>query len=234
MEGELQTAEERKRYLHDEVVKLKRANYAHADCPGSPQFDADLGGVCYCGYLLGWPPELMVPVEETPLPPSATTLAAAHTEPLRVTDFNGISSAVDPGDPILAQLDIIDPTMPYDSKMVEEHILDAVARLERGAHYERICAEDHADKVLKYEMAHARARLRAMKECGGSEGDRVAWASVEVESEYVERMIAKMKMDAIKGTMHSLRSALSAYQSVAKSIASTYSAVNSATDRRAF
>lgn len=225
-------AEARRRVLHDLVVKLKRANPAHSDCPGAPQFDEELGGICYCGLLLGFPEGMES--QDKALVPSVTTQAAGLAKPLRVADAGGISSAVDPGDPILAQLDIIDPTMPYDSKMVEEHILDTTARLERGVHYERICAEDYTDKVLKFEMAHSRARLKAMKECGGSEGDRVAWANVEVETEYVERMIAKMKLDAIKGTMHSLRSALSAYQSVAKSIASTYSAVNSATDRRAF
>lgn len=206
---------------------MKRKDPLHADCPGKAAFDAELGVVCYCGTVLGFPPDAVMP--DLAMPLSQTTADARLAQPLvvqeetrKVTSVNGMASAVHPADPILASLDVIDPTAPYDSKMVEEHLLDAMARLERGAHYERFCAEDYADKVLKYEAAHARALLEAANH-GGAADIRAARAAVTCETEYIQRMIAKMKLDAVKANMHSLRSIMSGYQSVASSIRAAYS-----------
>jgi hypothetical protein len=194
--------------------------------------DYDYGIVCSCAEVLGNPPGLS-PMAAPPVQSSATTAAAGRavgmqvqTTTARVETETGLTSAVDPSDPILAELVLIDPTAVYDSKMVEEHLLEAVARLERGAHYERICAEDYAQRVLVYEKAYARALLAADSQ-GGAADIRKARAQIACEQEYVERMVAKMKLDAIQGTMHSLRSVCSSYQSVMKSIASTYSATGS-------
>lgn len=211
------------------AVAVKRKNDEHSSCPGRPAYDPELGVMCYCGDIIGPPMDEHLAAPTPPLPPSTTTIAARNAAPLEVTptpetvkDVHGISSAVHPNDPILATIEIIDPTQPYTPAMVETHLLDAVKRLEEGAHYERVCAEDHADKVMRYELKYNRKRIEARKAVGGAEGDREAWARVECETEYLEREISKLKLKAIQGTMHSLRSVISAYQSVAKSIASAY------------
>lgn len=195
----------------------------HADCPNGV-WDEDYGPVCGCGVLLA------EPVEAAPrqLPASATT---ADADPSRhattgeagqeIATQGGIASAVAPADPITAALEVIDPNAPYDSKMVEEHMLDVMARLERGAHYQRVCEEEAYNAKLAYEMAHARAILDAQKQ-GGAADVRSAAATLACEEEYTRKMVADMKVKAIRETMHSLRSVLSGYQSVGKSISAAY------------
>jgi hypothetical protein len=206
---------------------MKRKDPQHADCPGRAEFDPEMGVVCYCGTVLGFPPnsismDLVMPLSQTTADAERAQPVVVQDELRNVTSVTGLASAVHPADPILASVDVIDPTLPYDSKMVEEHLLDAMARIERGAHYERFCAEDYADKVLKYEAAHARALLEAANH-GGAADIRAARAAVTCETEFIQRMIAKMKLDAVKANMHSLRSIMSGYQSVASSIRAAYS-----------
>lgn len=214
---------------HQYAVDVKRRDPEHATCPGAPRYDPELGVMCFCTEIIGPPREEDLLAEPGRLPASQVTAAAAAAQPLalpdqteRVRDVNGVSSAVHPNDPILSRVEIIDPTEPYDSAMVEKHLLDAVRRLEEGAHFERVCAEDYADKLMRYELAYNRRRVEAKKEMGGSEGDREAWSRVQCESEYLDREIAKLRLKAIQGTMHSLRSVISAYQSVMKSISTAY------------
>lgn len=214
---------------HAYAVKIKRADPRHAQCPGAPRYDPELGVMCFCTEIIGPPSEDDLLADPAALPPSTVSAAAAAAKPLEVAapeqaikDIRGVSSAVHPADPIMAEIDIIDPTAPYDSAMVEQHLLDAVRRLEQGSHYERVCAEDYADKVMRYELAYNRKRVEAKQQVGGSEGDREAWARVECETQYLDREIAKLKLKAIQGTMHSLRSVISAYQSVMKSISTAY------------
>ena len=214
---------------HAYAVQVKRADEKHAQCQGAPRYDPELGVMCYCTELIGPPREEDILAAPAGLPPSTVSQAAAAAQPLAVPevetgvrDTAGISSAVHPADPIMARVEIIDPTQVYTSEMVEKNLLDVVRRLEEGSHYERVCAEDYADKVMRYEMAYSRARIEAKKQIGGSEGDREAWARVECETQYLDREIAKLKLKAIQGTMHTLRSVQSAYQSVMKSISSAY------------
>lgn len=214
---------------HAYAVSVKRGQPEHAGCPGAPRYDPELGVMCYCAELIGPPRDADLLAEPGKLPPSTVTAAAATAEPLTVPgvevgvrDVAGISSAVHPNDPILARVEIIDPTQPYDSAMVEKNLLDCVRRLEEGAHFERVCAEDYGDKIMRYELAYNRRRVEAKKEVGGSEGDREAWSRVQCETEYLDREIAKLRLKAIQGTMHSLRSIISAYQSVMKSISTAY------------
>lgn len=227
--GALGTAREVAERDHVYAVKVKRADPEHAQCPGAPGYDPSVGVVCFCGEVIGdiRTEDLMAPLAA--LPESTTTQAAAVAKPLSVPpvekgvrDTYGISSAVHPTDPILARVEIIDPSQPYTSEQVEQHLLDVVRRLEEGAHFERVCAEDMYDKTIQYEQAYNRARVKAKTEFGGSDGDRTAWAKLQCEGEWVALIIAKAKLDAIKGTMHSLRSVQSAYQSVMKSIMSAY------------
>ena len=214
---------------HEYAVKIKRAHPDHAQCPGAPGYDPSVGVVCYCGEVIGPIQGADLLADLPPLPESTTTVAAATARPLQVPptdaevkDARGVASAVHPADPILARVEIIDPTQPYDSAMVEAHLLDVVRRLEEGAHYERVCAEDMYDKTIRYEQAYNRARVKAKTEFGGSDGDRTAWAKLQCEGEWLDLIIARAKLDAIKGTMHSLRSVQSAYQSVMKSILGAY------------
>lgn len=214
---------------HEYAVGVKRADPAHATCPGAPRYDPELGVMCFCTEIIGPPQDADLLADPAALPPSTVSAAAAQAKPLEVEpppqavkDITGVSSAVHPADPIMAEVEIIDPTQPYDSAMVEQHLLDAVRRLEQGAHYERVCAEDYADKVMRYELAYNRRRVEAKAAVGGSEGDREAWARVECEAQYLDREIAKLKLKAIQGTMHSLRSVISAYQSVMRSISTAY------------
>lgn len=214
---------------HEYAVTVKRGHPEHASCPGRPGYDPAVGVVCYCGEVIGAIRTADMLAPAPPLPESTTTAAAERARPIQVPpneaavkDARGVASAVHPNDPILARVEIIDPTQPYDSAMVESHLLDVVRRLEEGAHFERVCAEDMYDKTIRYEQAYNRARVRAKTEFGGSDGDRTAWAKLQCEAEWLELIIAKAKLDAIKGTMHSLRSVQSAYQSVMKSILGAY------------
>jgi hypothetical protein len=214
---------------HAYAVKVKRGNPGHAGCPGAPRYDVELGVMCFCTEIIGAPREADLLAAPPALPASTVSRDAESAAPLvvpedtaPVRDVAGISSAVHPNDPILARVEIIDPTQPYDSAMVEKNLLDCVRRLEEGAHFERVCAEDYGDKIMRYELAYNRRRVEAKKEVGGSEGDREAWSRVQCESEYLDREIAKLRLKAIQGTMHSLRSIISAYQSVMKSISTAY------------
>lgn len=231
-EPPLRDAHEHANARQEYAVQVKRASEKHSGCPGRPGYDPELGVVCYCGETIGQihPDDIIDPPARALA--SQTTAAALEAVPLvtepideQVVSESGLASAVSPADPILARIDVIDPTGVYDSRMVEEHLLDVVARLERGAHYERVCAEDVYDKTMRYDFALKRATLKARDAVGGGDvNERKAWAELQIEAEYVALMIAKMKADAIKSTMHSLRSVQSAYQSIAKSIGSTYSA----------
>lgn len=219
------------------AIQTKRRDPVHASCQGAPGYSPDLGVLCYCGEIIGPPMDEDIVKPTAALPPSQVTTAAKTAKALTVPDttavvkdVQGISSAVHPADPILSRIEIIDATLPYDSKMVEEHLLEAVRRLEQGAHFERVCAEDYADKVIGYELAFARALVAAARD-GGNAPLQKAKAMTSCEVQYLDRMIAKMKLDAIQGTMHSLRSVISAYQSVMKSIASTYSATSNSNPR---
>lgn len=214
---------------HAYAVQVKRSLPAHAGCPGAPRYDVELGVMCFCAEIIGPPRDADILAAPPALPPSTVSKDAESAAPLvvpedtaPVKDVTGISSAVHPNDPILARVEIIDPTQPYDSAMVEKNLLDCVRRLEEGAHFERVCAEDYGDKIMRYELAYNRRRVEAKKEVGGSEGDREAWSRVQCESEYLDREIAKLRLKAIQGTMHSLRSIISAYQSVMKSISTAY------------
>lgn len=234
----LGTAKEVAERDHVYAVKTKRGNPEHAQCPGAPGYDPGVGVVCYCGEVIGAVRTEDLLAAAAPLPESTTTLAAADAKPLTVEpvetgvrDTYGISSAVHPADPILARVEIIDPTQPYTHEQVEQHLLDVVRRLEEGAHFERVCAEDMYDKTIQYEQAYNRARVKAKLEFGGSDGDRTAWAKLQCEGEWVALIIAKAKLDAIKGTMHSLRSVQSAYQSVIKSILSAFAGTSNSNPR---
>lgn len=201
--------------------KIRAAQEAHIGHDGCDlgMLDPDMGLVCGCGVVLG---DLRAPEENDASLPAVPGMVVAPYAG-EVTAAGGIASEISPADPVLSKLDIIDATHPYSPADVEQHLLEAVGRLERGAHYERVCGEDYAQICLEYEKAYARAFVKA-KDRGGSDKLAEQRARLDVEEIAGRRMIAKMKLEAVKGTMHSLRSVISSYQSVAKSIATAYMA----------
>jgi len=184
-----------------------------------PEFGVVCGGCAATTYVMH--PTLSIEMDPAVKVGEPERQAVAETTTKLVATKGDIASRVDPGDPITTPLVLIDPTQPYDSAMVEEHILDAVARLERGSHFQRVCMEEYAESVLAYELKYARALLQADKD-GGAADVRKARAMIMCEQEYVTRHVAKMKCSAIETTMHSLRSVLSGYQSVSSSIRAAY------------
>lgn len=194
----------------------------HEDCvPGT--YDEQFGVVCGCGQIM----DLGIPELD---PQSAVPEGPVMSEPELVTAGRDlVRSTVDP---ITAAIALIDPTQPYGPKEVEEHILDATARLERGMVFEAALVAAAEAQIMEFTLARARAMAR---QGGGSAKDREAAALLEAEQEYRNMVAAVQARDAIKSTTHTLRSVLSAYQSVAKSVAAAYEANTQITrNRKAF
>lgn len=129
-------------------------------------------------------------------------------------------------DPIGTLLKLIDPTEVYTPQQVEERMLDCVRRLEQGAMFERACILAAYAAKHAYIMASSRALVDVRGQ--GSEKDREAAAMVSCEELYEEMGRTKMMEIATKAAMHNLRSILSGYQSVLRSVGATYNAGGSA------
>jgi hypothetical protein len=116
---------------------------------------------------------------------------------------------------------VIDPTMPYGPAEVERAILDANARLERGSKHEAnlIAAADQLK--IEYELAYARSVEQSV---GAAADIRKANATLRSEREYRAWREAVAARDAMKAITHSLRSTVSALQSVGRSVGVSYSA----------
>lgn len=124
-----------------------------------------------------------------------------------------------PDDPIAATIALIDPTKVYTPEQVEQQILDCNARLERGAHFERAALEEEGRTELEWSNAYDLAVLNSKL---GAADTRKADAMVQTRELHDAFVTARMVRKAIQSTMHNLRSVLSGYQSVGKSIASAY------------
>lgn len=205
-------------------VRAEQDAAGHGECTLG-QMDSEYGVVCGCGEILAFRVDQEVD--------TSTSITTAEVDPTRgpttvptsaqVVTTGDIASRVQPADPITAALDVIDPTGVYDSKMVEEHILDVLRRIERGAHYQRVCEEQMFELGMKLEFAKARARPKTR---GGAKDQRDAEVLLATEAEYRAYNLAKMKVEAIRNTMHNVRALLSGYQSIARSIQSAYSGAN--------
>jgi len=114
---------------------------------------------------------------------------------------------------------VIDPTQPYGPAEVERAILDANARLERGSKHEAnlIAAADQLK--IDYELAYARAIEQS---AGGAADQRKANATLACERELRAWREAVAARDAMRAITHSLRSTVSALQSVGRSIGVSY------------
>lgn len=211
------------------AVQVQRGGGQHAD-HALAYYDPEDGVVCGCGEPLG---VRIAEFDAITEPPDT----GAEPEPLVVggevepPDAQQESVLISTGrelvrrevNPIIAQVPLIDPSLPYGPKEVEEHIIDATSRLERGIEFEAsLVAAAHA-ATMEYTLAYNRALAQ---QSGGDKEWRAARAMGQVENEYRTMMQAVIARDAMKATTHSLRSVLTAYQSLAKSVAATYGATN--------
>lgn len=180
-----------------ERVQRSLVERGHSACPGNvtARFSfPDQRIFCGCGKsfeMVGAQP---------PTPPAEPGAEVART---------------DPRDPVQAQLATIDPTIAYTPVDLEMRILDVLARLEQGAVFER-----HAiDRAARAEMEWKRAYWIAKEASEGTAADkREADAMVKTMDLHQEHLEAAWVAKAVKATMHNLRSILSGYQSVAKSV----------------
>lgn len=127
-------------------------------------------------------------------------------------------SAVMPQDPIMAALDVIDPSRPYTPVEVEAQLVDLEARLERGQHFQRVWEERAYRTKLAFTMAYEADLVRIYEETKAPQDIRQAQARTENKTLYEDMTLAEMMVRAVRESMHNLRSQLSGYQSIAKSV----------------
>jgi hypothetical protein len=127
-------------------------------------------------------------------------------------------SAVIPQDPIMAALDVIDPTRPYTPAEVESQLVDLEARLERGQHFQRVWEERAYRTKLAFTMAYEADLVRIYEETKAPQDIRQAQARTENKTLYEDMTLAEMMVRAVRESMHNLRSQLSGFQSIARSV----------------
>lgn len=203
------------------AIEQAREAAGHETCAPGGIVDAEMGVVCSCGTILG---DLLGSRGDGSVAASAAATGPVHALTAPPDDIElARASRVDAADPITASLDVIDPSQLYTPAMVEERMLDVVARLDRGMHFERLCLEDLYRLELEYELDYARAVLAAANE-GGASDVRSARAKVAVGGLLARLQVARLKAKATAVAMHNLRSELSGYQSIAKSVSASFGA----------
>lgn len=211
------------------AIDQAREVAGHGDCALTGSLmDDEHGVVCSCGtilgHMLGSPPGGEVAASAA----DAGAVLALTAPPDQIELSR--ASRVDAADPITASLDVINPTQPYTAVMVETRMIDVVARLDRGMHFERLCLEELYRLELEYDLEYARAILDAAKG-GGAADVRSAHAKVAVGELYARLQVARLKTKATAVAMHNLRSELSGYQSIAKSVAASFGAAGLSPER---
>lgn len=114
---------------------------------------------------------------------------------------------------------VIDPTQPYGPAEVERAILDANRRLELGLKHEANLITAAEQLKIEYELAYAKAIERST---GGAADIRKANAVLACERQYRAWHEALAARDAMKSVTHTLRSTVSALQSVGRSVGVSY------------
>lgn len=132
-------------------------------------------------------------------------------------------SAVVPVDPLGSELGAMSPTAVYTPSDVELQLVSIVARLEAGQHFQRQWEVRANAAALAYEIAHARAIVESD---GRSKEVREAEALLACEDLYLTKMDAEATVKAVRESMHNLRSMLSGFQSIARSVGSSFNAPN--------
>lgn len=196
--------------LHRWCVRVL-AEAGHTSCSflATARYIPESGAVvCGCGQFTDAP----MTVEE-----------ATEEEPGSAVARRGGTVPYEPTDPIKSTLALIDPTRIYTPEEVERHILDTLVRLETGALFERETILGANAAVDAWERLYWRAFNSST---ATSEGKRKAEAMVACDDAGLtqEKFEAESLREAVKSTMHNLRSVLSGYQSVAKSVTATYQA----------
>jgi hypothetical protein len=189
--------------LHDSGHDVADCRRFYGD--GRPaQLIADGDGtqlaVCPCSVSVEIPGGLEVQMQARGLTPGAAPPAAA--------------------DPVQPGLPLIDPSEIVTPEQLEAHLLDVIKRLETGQLYERECIEAEYRARLAWEMAKAKQIAK-----GGAAADvRMAAALAEHGDLYEAYLLAEMMRKAVQAAMHNCRSMLSGYQTVARSVLTTYQA----------
>lgn len=116
---------------------------------------------------------------------------------------------------------LLDPTAPFGPAEIEARILEANARLERGAIHEANLVASAEALGIEYTLAYAKALAVSS---GGAADQRKADATIATERLYRQWKETVAAMKAMQSVTHTLRSTLSGYQSVGKSIGANYGA----------
>lgn len=129
-------------------------------------------------------------------------------------------SEVTPEDPISARLAAIDPTMPYTPTDIELQLVDIERRLESGQLFQRVWEQRAFDTAKAYKISWAKA-MNASN--GGSADKREAEVFIAIQAEWMAKAEAEYMVKAVRDTMHNLRSMLTGFQSIARSVAASMS-----------
>jgi hypothetical protein len=112
-------------------------------------------------------------------------------------------------------------TRPYTPDQVEQEIVLLLDRLERGQGWLTTKEEERAAASLAYDLAFARALINSTAR---SKEVREAEAMLACREEYERKQLLELTCRTARDGLHSLRSSLSALQSVLKSINATMGA----------
>jgi hypothetical protein len=121
--------------------------------------------------------------------------------------------------PLSRMVEQVDATRIYTPEELERQILDVVRRIDAGTMYESELIGAAYTTAQAYELANAKALLRAE---GGAAKDRQAWALAECEEEFNAMTQAEMMKKVVAAAMHNLRAQLSGLQSVLRSVGASY------------
>jgi len=211
------TAQDYAALLKREAMKIL-AEAGHADCSmlASARYVPESGAVvCGCGEFEPWSDS----PDSPPWEPTADDDRAAFSEP--PAPRPGGALTYEAQDPIRSTLALIDPSQIYTPEEVERHILDTLYRLETGQLAERKSVE----LLFKTKQAFdLKFNACIATSSGGAADIRKAMAMNDCSDEYAAMLEAEMVAKAIKATMHNLRSVITGYQSVAKSVTASYQA----------
>jgi hypothetical protein len=104
---------------------------------------------------------------------------------------------------------------PYTPEQVELEIVGILSRIERGAGFQTTKVEECAAAKLDYDLAYARALINSTAR---SKELREAQAMLACREQYERWKLLELTVKTTSEGMHNLRSMLSGFQSVARSI----------------
>jgi hypothetical protein len=104
---------------------------------------------------------------------------------------------------------------PYTPEQIELEIVGILSRIERGAGFQTTKVEECAAAKLEYDLAYARALIQSTAR---SKELREAQAMLTCREQYERWKLLELTVKTTSEGMHNLRSMLSGFQSVARSI----------------